>query len=86
MTCHYEVDFGYIALLFKNVSVVWVVEEFSRHETKGDFVREVTIKFFARSEKALKCGLFEDILKEELTHNMILDVKRDTVKVLLLFE
>jgi len=83
---HYKVDFRHVTFLLEDVAVVGVIQEFSRHEAKSDFICKVRVEFFSRPEKALKRRLLKNVLKQELAHDVVLYIERYAIKVLFLFK
>jgi len=81
-----EVDLSDVALLLKNVAILFSRHELTRHESEGDLVDEVGVKFTAQSEEGSESRFVDDVLEQELAHDVLLDLERNGVEVLFLFE
>ena len=75
-----EVDLSHVVLLLVEVALLRRILELARHEAERDLIQKVAIVFLARAEETLECAHREDILKQELTHNVLLDAERDLIK------
>ena len=83
---HYEIDFSDITLFLKDVSIYRIISKLTRHEPKCHMKSEILIIIPTRSEETLERCPLQNILKKELTHQMVLYLERDAVKVLFLLQ
>jgi hypothetical protein len=81
-----EVDLGDVSFFHQNVPVFLCVFELTGHKSKCNFVNKVRIEFFAHLEEGLEGGLVNDVLEQELAHDVLLNLERNRIEILFLFE
>ena len=81
LSLQYEVDLCHIKFLLIQIAVLSRVLKHARHEPEPDFIQKVSIKLFAHLEEGLERGGLDDVLEQELAHDVLLNFERDAVEV-----